>query len=547
MRFSAHFVALAIVLTPAALAASDTARVVFQQQGWDDTLRNLFYHTPQGSHMMPADIFAALEQPGGGGRFGDPEYLANFGFIATDGPSELNPEGYPIGFAVQRDVNQVGLTCAACHTAEVEVNGERIRIDGAPAYLDFDSFYQTLAGTVSTTLVSPALFARFAANFGATDPEAQEALQKRLAAFNIRLTADAVVRRPALASGFGRVDALTQIVNALAVTDQSAPQNLFPVAAPTSYPPLWLTPDLEFVQWVPIAASPIVRNGGQVLGVFGHSNMQPDAGADAFASSMLLLELQELEEWLKDLKPPQWDETRMGPIDIELRDRGAEIFKANCAGCHNMAPYKRTDPAVNYFGETFIEIGRTDFRKVGTDPTYVLNLLTRQVETNATTAQIVGGEPVVSGPLFFGATVQANVGRAIQEAGLTTDEIFALNGMRYTKGLDNQPVPYAPQMPPSYLKASPLAGVWATGPYLHNGSVPTIYELLSPVEDRRAVFWTGGRTLDLRRLGYDSGDALGRFRFDTSLAGNGNGGHEFPANGLSHNDRMAVIEYLKSQ
>lgn len=536
----------AAVSSPGFAAGYDDAAIV-QDQGWNSELQNLFYYTPQGSHMMPADLFAALEQPGGGGRFGNPDYLAQFGFIASDGPSEQNPNGYPIGIAVEPGANQIGLTCAACHTAEVEVGGQRIRIDGGPAHLDFDSFYQTLAKTVTETLLSPDLFARFAQNFGATDEAAVKALQARLTAFNLTLTADAVVRRPALESGFGRVDALTQIVNSLAVTDQSAPQNLFPVAAPASYPPLWLAPDLEFVQWVPIAASPVARNGGQVLGVFGRSNMLPDAGEDAFDSSILLSQLAELEDWLRMLKPPVWDEARMGSIDPDLRDRGAEIFRKSCAGCHNMAPYKRTDPAENFFGETFIKISRVDFRAVGTDPSYMTGLLSRQVATNATTAKLFGGATMVPALQFFGGTVQANIQRAIAKAQITPEQVFALNGMRFTKGEDDGPVPYTPKQPPTYLKAGPLAGVWATGPYLHNGSVPTVYELLSPVEDRRVVFWTGGRGLDLNRLGYESGDAPGRFRFDTRLPGNGNAGHQFPKGGLTHDERMAVIEYLKSQ
>ena len=527
--------------------ADDKGDTVFLQQGWDDDLRNQFYHTPQGSHMMPADLFAALEQPGSGRRFGDPSYLEQFGFLSTDLPSSLNPEGYPIGIAVETAANQIGLTCAACHTAEVEVNGERLRIDGAPAHLDFDSFYQALATAVRQTAASDALFERFAANFGAASDAEKNRLRGRITSLNVSLTADAVLRRPAIASGFGRVDALTQIVNSLAVTDQSAPQNMYPVAAPTSYPPLWLTPDLEFVQWVPIAASPIARNGGQVLGVFGKSNMRPDAGADAFSSSILLNELKELEDWLKLLTPPSWDEARMGVIDPDLRDRGADLFRDNCAQCHNIAPYRRTDPKVNFFGETFIDIGRVDYKTVGTDPAYVQSLLTRFVETNTTTSQLFEGAPLVPGVAFFGATVQANVRRAIEEAQLTPEEIFALNGMRFTEGPDGKPIPYSPKQPPTYLKASPLAGVWATGPYLHNGSVPTVYELLSPVEERRTVFWTGGRALDLRRLGYESGDAPGRFRFDTRLPGNGNEGHEFPLEGLTHDERMAVIEYLKSE
>ena len=542
---------LRVLIVAAALIAHPTFAVaenktVTQQQGWDDTLRTLFYHTPQGSHMMQADLFAALVQPNSEGRFSDPDYLAQFGFLPPDGPSSLNPDGYPIGFAVEQSANQVGLTCAACHTAEFEVDGERIRIDGAPAHLDFDSFYQALATTVRLNVVSDPLFDQFAVNFGAAEDE-KPALRARLRSASIELTGDAVLRRPALASGYGRVDALTQIINSLAVTDQSAPQNMHPVAAPTSYPPLWLTPDLEFVQWVPIAASPIARNGGQVLGVFGNSNMLPDAGAEAFSSSMLLQELKELEDWLKLLKPPVWDEERMGSIDTDLRDQGAALFQENCAACHNMAPYRRTQPTDNYFGETFIEISRIPYQTVGTDPTYVQSLLTRWVKTNATTAPLLKGAPEVPAVAFFAATVQGNIKRAVAEAQLNEDEIDELNGWRFRTGENGEKIPYAPSTPPDYLKAGPLAGVWATGPYLHNGSVPTVYELLSPVEQRRKVFWTGGRALDLRRLGYSSGDAPGRFRFDTSLPGNGNGGHLFPAGGLEHDERMAIIEYLKSQ
>lgn len=536
-----------ILLATSATTTDARAEIIFQNQGWDAELRDQFYHTPQGSHMMPADLFAALEQPGGGGRFSDPAFLARFGFIATDEASELNPKGYPIGFAVEVEANQVGLTCAACHTAEVEVDGTRIRIDGAPAHLDFDRFYQTLAQAVAVTLADPAAFQRFAGNFGAVDQEALAQLQARLVAFNVQITGDATLRRAAVDSGFGRVDALTQIVNALSVSSQSEPANMYPVAAPTSYPPLWLAPDLEFVQWVPIAASPIARNGGQVLGVFGRTNLSPDAGKDAFRSTMLLKELHELELWLRDLKPPIWDEARMGPIDVALRDTGADLFRENCAGCHNMAPYERTDPAVNFFGETFIKIGRVDFRDVGTDPAYVRSLLTRYVATNDTTKTLFDGQPIVPGIAFFGGAVRGAVQTALADSGLSQEEIFDLNGMRFTKGEDGRPVPYAPELPPTYLKASPLAGVWATGPYLHNGSVPTVYELLSPVSERRDVFWTGGRTLDLDRLGYESSEAPGLFRFDTKLPGNGNYGHEFPVGGLNHDERLAIIEYLKSQ
>lgn len=526
------------------LAAAEP--VTHFSQGWSSQLRESFYYTPQGSHMMRADWFAALEQPDGAGRFGDAAYLEQFGFIRPDGPSDLNPQGYPVGFAVEAATNQLGLTCAACHTANIDVHGKMLRVDGAPARLDFDLFYQALVNAVSRTRLDPARFQRFAAALGVKGEDALEALRADFTAFESRLVADAVLRKPVLASGFGRVDALTQIVNSLAVRDQGRPDNLYPVAAPTSYPALWLTPHLEFVQWNPIAASPIARNGGQVLGVFGRTNLAPDAGPNAYSSTMLLKNLSELEEWLKILEPPKWDEALMGPIDSTLAAQGEVLFRQHCASCHNIAPYARTDPAENAFSQTFIRIGRVDYRDVGTDPTYVRNLLSRVIATNPVTSKLFEDKPIVTAPLFFSGTVAASVRRAIGDAGLTPAEIVALNGYRFRPGADGRPVPYQPPRLTD-MKASPLAAVWATGPYLHNGSVPSIYELLSPVEERRAVFWTGGRALDLKRLGYESGDAPGRFRFDTRLPGNGNGGHYFPASGLNHADRMAIIEYLKTE
>ena len=135
----------------------------------------------------------------------------------------------------------------------------------------------------------------------------------------------------------------------------------------------------------------------------------------------------------------------------------------------------------------------------------------------------------------------------MDDAGLSDAERAALNGYRLRPPLlpGGEPLPYTPPSATD-LKAGPLAGIWATGPYLHNGSVATVYELLSPVEERRAVFWTGGRQLDSARLGFVSDDAPGRFRFDTSLPGNGRGGHLYPAQGLSDDDRQAIIEYLKT-
>lgn len=110
----------------------------------------------------------------------------------------------------------------------------------------------------------------------------------------------------------------------------------------------------------------------------------------------------------------------------------------------------------------------------------------------------------------------------------------------------------------------PLEGIWTTAPYLHNGSVPSIYQLLLPAEERDAQFYLGRKEFNPNTLGLDVSKFKGAFKFDTSITGNSNLGHEFN-DGLcgdgvigyeikerpgycrqfTEQERMAVLEYLK--
>jgi len=95
----------------------------------------------------------------------------------------------------------------------------------------------------------------------------------------------------------------------------------------------------------------------------------------------------------------------------------------------------------------------------------------------------------------------------------------------------------------------PLDGIWARAPYLHNGSVPTLQELLEPVENRRKEFYRGADLYDQIRLGFvaDAPEQAGRklFRYDTSQPGNANSGHLYGTQ-LSGEDKLALCEYLKT-
>ncbi len=119
-----------------------------------------------------------------------------------------------------------------------------------------------------------------------------------------------------------------------------------------------------------------------------------------------------------------------------------------------------------------------------------------------------------------------------------------------------------PVAKPQY-KPRPLAGIWAVGPFLHNGSVPTIYQLLGPADSRSKTFWVGTRDFDSVNLGLSTRPLeKGGFLLDTSVTGNSNIGHEFrrgyipwksgspPQYGVigpqwTEEQRWQIIEYLK--
>ncbi len=523
-----------------------SAEVTELPQGaiWDAEMRARFHFTPQGSRLIPRAWFLALERADAEGQpFAAPANLSRYGLIyaAGDAGTGLNPDGLPIGFAAEEE-GWLGMTCAACHTSEVVTpRGVRLRIEGGPAHFDLDRFGAELDAAVQATARDPARRARLAARSG----EPPETFEPRFAAYAARSAELWRVQRPAVESGFGRVDALGQIINALAVLHLGEPANQRPPAAPTSYPFLWTTPQQAWVQWVPIAANPLSRNTGQVLGVFGAAELRDPARR--FSSTVRFRDIHAMELWLRGLEPPRWPEHLLGALDEPRWREGRELVARNCLGCHTAPPdWRMTDPALAVGGARFIQPGIVPMQRVGTDPAYIASLVERRIRTGAL-AGMFGGREEVPLAEFFGGVVGQVTARGLREQQLTPQEQMDWSGHRFTPGAEGQPPrPWAaPAAHFAALKAGPLVGLWATGPFLHNGSVPTVYDLLSPPAERPAVFWTGGRVLDTERLGFRSEDAPGRFRFDTALPGNRNIGHAFPATPLTPPQRLAVIEYLK--
>ena len=102
-------------------------------------------------------------------------------------------------------------------------------------------------------------------------------------------------------------------------------------------------------------------------------------------------------------------------------------------------------------------------------------------------------------------------------------------------------------------KGRPLYGVWATAPYLHNGSVATLWDLMLPPSQRPTDFWTGSREFNPKEVGLvtdPGGDNSFHFTVNDAagheIPGNSNRGHDYNNVGLSDHDRWAIIAYIKA-
>ncbi|MEH2569613.1 hypothetical protein [Bradyrhizobium sp. AZCC 2289] len=195
--------------------------------------------------------------------------------------------------------------------------------------------------------------------------------------------------------------------------------------------------------------------------------------------------------WVDSLNAPKYP----GPIDNALAQRGFPIFINNCAQCHGTYGPGGTYP------EKTVELS-----EIGTDPLR-LQGFSRDFRTHL-------------GKSWFG-------------------EYGKLQTIIEPKG---------------YV-APPLDGVWATAPYLHNGSVPTISDLLNP--DQRPKAWArspdgydrqkvGIEVQNLAQVPNSTGPGVVRNYYDTSLPGLSNAGHHYPPRPLSEGDQKALLEYLKT-
>ena len=585
-----HLLCVAMMCSWATASAQD---LIALEQSWSDSDRHAFYSTSPGSQIMPYGWFTALEEASSERRF-LADGLARYGYLPYSHPD--NPDRLPVGFVVDRDRLGVwiGMTCAACHTGRIAFDGRVMQIDGAPSQSDFFSFISGLGDSLDAVVADRRSdkFVRFAdralRNIGRSRSEtARDALFEEITRFAAGWRDLVDSSRSSTGWGHGRLDAQGMLINRIGAIDLAVPENGRQPGAPASYPYLWGTSFHDRAQWNGVIRHDTLlgrlgRNVGEVLGAFGKASLTDKR--PYYPTTVKRFNVLRIERLLRRLWSPQWREDILGPIDWQAAEAGEALYDAHCRSCHAVVAHGAQDTAVQV---TLTPIRDEVGGGVGTDATLARDICARAVRSGrleghsitggagplpaetsaiALVAQVIEGALV--SPVSYGSS--SIISGLLKDGDLASAQLADRLGRITTRRADDGPIhddPAAlaeridrdlqittpdtlacgPDSPLMRYKARPLDGIWATAPYLHNGSVASLYELLLPAEARKRAFHTGGIDFDPVDVGFDTSPGPGRMLFDTSLPGNGNAGHDTYGNAtFTEEQRRALVEYLKT-
>jgi cytochrome c5 len=395
----------------------------------------------------------------------------------------------PIGVARRRrvGVDHVGLNCAACHAGTVrDAPGAPARIVlGMPSQqLDLEAFVQFV---IDCTLDN-------------------------------RLTADAVRGRLPSEGGpslFERVLLRAGLIDRLKLQTLSLRNRMAPALGPgvppwgrgrvdtfNPYKAIQFNFDLEKLPSSELTAAsdfPSLWNQKPREGMHLHwdgnndsvdeRNLSAALGAGVTPVTVDHAAIKRVRDWIWTMPPPKYPY----PVDEALASRGATLYQQHCTACH--ADHRFRDGVVSG-----ARVGQVEpIERIGTDP-HRLNSYTFEFASN--------------------------------QYALFPASPYRFSHFRKTNGYANHP----------------LDGIWLRAPYLHNGSVPTLRDLLDDPGLRPTAFYRGYDVFDAVKVGFvsnvPSADGLHFTRFDTMLPGNGNGGHVYGTT-LSDADKRAIVEYMK--
>ncbi len=642
--FPAILLCFVVMIGPATSQSCDQSGPGLGQD-WPTAARALWYGTGTGSRLIPDVWYRALVRADDGTTFAARSNLNRYGFRFCDATSRD-----PIGFVLDSDpvrAPAIGLSCAACHTGHLTDGTRQFVVHGGAAAVDLQSFTTDLFAAVLKLRSGPYQTAmqtedwlQFSAKvLGKTaTPQDVMALHQQVSDWlQARKDVQGSIHKGG-DWGFGRQDAVMVALNTVAALSQGRFPGGLPAAnGPVSIPSVWLTPDMQRLQWPGAVESPAdigllgVGEAAAVLpavskGIGSYAEVTlPDAdpfagpGVAPVESSVRLGNLIRLQDAMADLPPPLWPK-EWGVIDrtsAEYR-AGEALYTEHCAACHaridSAKPQGIADatgsaiapppsggtPVVRLFNVFAVQ--GDAMPAVGTDPMTACNAFTHTTWggklltlTDVMTAMRAYADlgPDVAKPMPFAkgsATLRLLTDLSLRILWAEMPDASAVRSSAdFAAWLDRTPQadPLAKdqnqddQAPPSRIadldkagkacaarlaalrlaapdtiapgyKAGPLAGIFASAPYLHNGSVPTLDALLSAPDARPDQFAVGAVLFDPVKVGlgpaikeganalYKVTDLRGRI-----IAGNSNEGHVYPAAALTEVQRAQLILFLK--
>lgn len=487
-------------LVIAALLAGALYYLIFENTyvvAYEDDRRHFMYGSigSEIANGLPYWVFKALpvlyqEELG-------PKGYRRFGFLYESEDADL-----PIGVSrrIVQGIERVWLNCAVCHvgTYRESPSSDPVKLYGAPANnLRLYEFIQFLR--------------RVAADSKFTADNVVRAIDSEAVGGDLNFLERALYRYVIV----DRVrDGLLDVRNRLGFLDRQfdwgpgrvdtfnpykAIQFNFPMDrdhiteielnGSSDYPSIWRQAPREGMQ---------LHWDGNNTSV-AERNLSAALGAGVTPVTVDRDSIKRLESWIWDLPAPPFP--KAAEIDAGAAEKGRKLYADYCADCHGMGA---GDGGYDYDTARYGRLGRVvRLSDIATDrgrwASYTENFAAAQ-------NLLYAGYP------------------------------WRFSQFRKTEGYASQP----------------LDGIWARSPYLHNGSVPTLRDLLEPADNRPALWYRGGDLFDFAKVGYRSDDGaaskVSLFLYDTSRPGNSNRGHEGAAYGteLDAAGKDAIVEYMKT-
>jgi len=508
---------LAIAAVTAATAATDQpvkAKIDSAQvPKWSADDLDFFLHGSMSTEVVPERVLRAFIK-----TYPDLFPASDLAYLGLIPDPQF---GWPIGFSRKTEVKHlggqsaVGINCASCHVAQITSNAgkEPIRILGATSHFNVEAFFGAVL--VSTFKTSEPANMKLFLNAYFANPALDAAWEAQQAKITERMAADPFAGKDIAAGELHQIapgelelanDAagLPELAHsmlklfhnmraALHVPDQP-PEKVPPASGPGRNDAFGLLSAALLNRPQPYAPIKfgLVWNVDQRTWVHWDGNTKSPIARNLLASLGLgaplhgkradldFATVKRQTDLSESIRPPKYPFA----IDRAAAKRGATHFESKCASCHG-GP--ESDKRLYSIAE------------VGTDPHRAELFTEKQAEGfNKFLAELeaVGYEP----PKEFGVR--------------STGKYFAAS----------------------------LGGVWARSPYLHNGSVRTMQDLLTAPGQRAKTFHRGSREYDANQMGYTD---VGLYVFDTAGEGNSNVGHDYGTK-LTAEQKRELMEYLKT-